>query len=137
MSVCDSKGYTCQSNQKETDPLDLICAIRARDIYRDDTTVPSGYRVIAFRPPTPYDTWVNDLGSLQVPGLGYILPQGPRWIVEKKPTRKRIIFEETGEERIAVQGEWADTECGPYQIGFPASGKRLKILTRREEIIEE
>ena len=81
------------------------------DVYIYPITLPPGYVVVDFRPPTPEEIWLGTNSSL----LGHNSLLGPnstpnsacgtlaRLILKKQ---KRVTFIHTGEGRVPKAGEW-------------------------------
>jgi hypothetical protein len=121
------------------EPADLVWnqAITVKDIYGrpfSELTAPTGYKFTGeFEP-------VTKLGIVYL-GASYAKPTAltaapgdrgaPRLTLEKLPTRKRIIFEPTGEHRPAERGEWWASEGSLYCTG--ATVYPTDIYIRREE----
>jgi hypothetical protein len=118
-----------------TDPAAMTCAITPADVYGDKlaTIIAANPLICAFRPPLVDETYVGDTGRCYKSGPN-VSKAHPRFILT---TRKRYIFEETGERRVPRVGDWFKNT--DYCI-FLASGDygpdaKYTILTLTEETI--
>ncbi len=112
-------------------------AITAGDVYgKNVPEIPKGYRFLDFRPPNQgeYFVLVGCEGKIVDKAIGVNPGTSPRLIVERV---KRLVFEATGEHRLAEKNEYYRTDGDRLFKGVYFANTTTSIVYDIYRLIEE